>query len=123
MPYSTALNTPFSNFEARQNQQIVEDPAVVVSFPIVGDPEGAEFLAWTTTPWTLPSNLALCVNPGMDYFKIRGNNERNIKKENIFVVFLMANNCFFFSESNNYFFLKPISHPSRSFAVSLDVSC
>lgn len=72
MPYSTALTTPLSNFEAKQNMKEDKvDPAVVVSFPIVGDPDNASFLAWTTTPWTLPSNLALCVNPKFKYQKLR----------------------------------------------------
>lgn len=69
MPYSTALNTPLSNFEAQQNYKDVQDPAVVVSFPLVDDPETC-LLAWTTTPWTLPSNVALAVNPGFEYIKI-----------------------------------------------------
>ncbi|KAI9931933.1 hypothetical protein ASPWEDRAFT_110543 [Aspergillus wentii DTO 134E9] len=69
MPYSTALNTPLSNFEAQQNYKDVQDPAVVVSFPLKSDPE-TSLLAWTTTPWTLPSNLGLCVNPGFEYIKI-----------------------------------------------------
>ena len=42
-----------------------------VSFPIKGDPGGASLVAWTTTPWTLPSNLALCVNPGFTYVRVR----------------------------------------------------
>jgi isoleucyl-tRNA synthetase len=62
MPYSTFCGTPLSNFEAGQNYKDVEDPACVVSFPVVGAADGACLLAWTTTPWTLPSNLALCVN-------------------------------------------------------------
>lgn len=70
MPYSTACTTPLSNFEAGLNYKDVKDPAVVVSFPIVGDEDSASFVAWTTTPWTLPSNVALCVNPEMDYVKI-----------------------------------------------------
>ncbi|KAF5006005.1 hypothetical protein F66182_15879, partial [Fusarium sp. NRRL 66182] len=69
MPYSTALNTPLSNFEASQNYKDVTDPAVVVSFPLVEDPNVC-LLAWTTTPWTLPSNTGLCVNPEFDYIKI-----------------------------------------------------
>lgn len=69
MPYSTACTTPLSNFEAGLNYKDVKDPAVVVSFPVVGE-ENTSFVAWTTTPWTLPSNLALCVNPEMDYVKI-----------------------------------------------------
>lgn len=71
MPFSTACNTPLSNFEAGMNYKDVQDPAVIVSFPVLGDPDGAEFVAWTTTPWTLPSNLALCVHPTMEYLKVR----------------------------------------------------
>jgi len=70
MPYSTVLNSPLSNFEASQNYKDVNDPAVVVSFPLVKDPNEA-FLAWTTTPWTLPSNLALCVHPDLEYVKFK----------------------------------------------------
>jgi isoleucyl-tRNA synthetase len=69
MPYSTACSTPLSNFEAGLNYKDVHDPAIVISFPIVGE-EDTSFIAWTTTPWTLPSNLALCVHPTMDYVKI-----------------------------------------------------
>jgi isoleucyl-tRNA synthetase len=70
MPYSTACTTPLSNFEAGLNYKDVKDPAVVVSFPVKeGNAKfvNASLLAWTTTPWTLPSNLALCVNPQMEY--------------------------------------------------------
>lgn len=74
MPYSTSCCTPLSNFEAGQNYQDVQDPAVVVTFPAL-DAEGKElgysFLAWTTTPWTLPSNLALCLHPDHDYVKVK----------------------------------------------------
>ncbi|KAF2812382.1 uncharacterized protein BDZ99DRAFT_413057 [Mytilinidion resinicola] len=69
MPYSTALGTPLSNFEASQNYKDVQDPAVVVSFPLLKD-EKSSLLAWTTTPWTLPSNVALCVHPDFEYIKI-----------------------------------------------------
>ncbi|RDW89910.1 isoleucine--tRNA ligase ILS1 [Aspergillus mulundensis] len=69
MPYSTALNTPLSNFEAQQNYKDVQDPAVVVTFPLVEDPETC-LLAWTTTPWTLPSNTGLAVHPDFEYIKI-----------------------------------------------------
>jgi isoleucyl-tRNA synthetase len=70
MPYSTVCHTPLSNFESGQNYKDVQDPAVVVSFPLVSD-EKVSLLAWTTTPWTLPSNLALCVHPNLDYVKIQ----------------------------------------------------
>lgn len=69
MPYSTVLTTSLSNFEANQNYQDVTDPAVVVSFPLVNDPN-TKLLAWTTTPWTLPTNLGLCVHPEFEYVKI-----------------------------------------------------
>ena len=71
MPYSTGCATPLSNFEAGQNYKDVSDPAVVVSFPMDDDPDGAALVAWTTTPWTLPSNLALCVNPEFTYLKVK----------------------------------------------------
>jgi isoleucyl-tRNA synthetase len=61
MPYSTALATPLSNMEAQLNYKDVADPAIVVSFPLLDDPN-TSLLAWTTTPWTLPSNVALCVS-------------------------------------------------------------
>eukprot|EP01006_Ploeotia_vitrea_P039337 TRINITY_DN66336_c6_g5_i1.p1 TRINITY_DN66336_c6_g5~~TRINITY_DN66336_c6_g5_i1.p1 ORF type:complete len:1091 (-),score=171.65 TRINITY_DN66336_c6_g5_i1:1267-4485(-) len=70
MPYSTGCTTPLSNFEANSNYQDATDPSVMVSFPLVTDPE-VHLLAWTTTPWTLPSNLALCAHPEMDYVKIK----------------------------------------------------
>ena len=82
MPYSTGCSTPLSNFEAGQNYKEVQDPAVIVSFPITNnkDEEGASFIAWTTTPWTLPSNLALCVNPNEDYVKVKGMRLKAISK-------------------------------------------
>lgn len=69
MPFSTACGTPLSNFEAGLNYKDVRDPAVVVSFPLKEE-EGVSFVAWTTTPWTLPSNIALCVHPSLEYVKI-----------------------------------------------------
>ncbi|CAB4425744.1 unnamed protein product [Rhizophagus irregularis] len=70
MPFSTACTTPIANFEAAQNYKDVNDPAIVVSFPLVNEPETL-LLAWTTTPWTLPSNLALCTHPEYEYIKIK----------------------------------------------------
>ncbi|KAB5515891.1 hypothetical protein DKX38_026539 [Salix brachista] len=71
MPYSTGCKTVLSNFEVQQNYKDVPDPEIMVTFPIVDDPLNAAFVAWTTTPWTLPSNLALCVNGNFDYIKVR----------------------------------------------------
>ncbi|XP_013793539.1 isoleucine--tRNA ligase, cytoplasmic-like [Limulus polyphemus] len=70
MPYSTACSTPLSNFESGQNYKEVVDPAVIVSFPLDESPD-VSMIAWTTTPWTLPSNLALCVNPTLEYVKVK----------------------------------------------------
>ena len=83
MPFSTTCGTPLSNFEAGLNYQDVNDPAVVIMFPIVGSEtenngETVHLLAWTTTPWTLPSNLALCVNNTFDYLKIRDKKTNNL---------------------------------------------
>ncbi|XP_014208707.1 isoleucine--tRNA ligase, cytoplasmic [Copidosoma floridanum] len=69
MPYSTVCNTPLSNFESGQNYKDVVDPAVVISFPLLDEPN-VSMLAWTTTPWTLPSNLALCCNPDFEYVDV-----------------------------------------------------
>lgn len=69
MPFSTACTTPLSNFESNMNYKEVSDPSAMVSFPLVED-NNTHMIAWTTTPWTLPSNLALCVNPEMDYVKV-----------------------------------------------------
>lgn len=57
---------------------MVSDPSVVVTFPLRNDPN-VSLLAWTTTPWTLPSNLALCVHPDFDYIKIKGNLCNHVK--------------------------------------------
>ncbi len=67
MPVSTALETPLSNFEATSNYQDVQDPAVTVLLKLAD--EDAWLSVWTTTPWTLPSNLAVCVGPDIDYVK------------------------------------------------------
>lgn len=69
MPYSTALNTPLSNFESQQNYKDTQDPAVVVTFPLLDDPQTC-LLAWTTTPWTLPSHTGLCAHPDFEYVKV-----------------------------------------------------
>ena len=62
--------TPLSNFEATQNYKEVNDPAVIITFPLDDEP-GVSMIAWTTTPWTLPSNLALCVHPELQYVKVK----------------------------------------------------
>jgi isoleucyl-tRNA synthetase len=69
VPFSTALGTVLSNFEAGQNYHDVQDPAVTVLFKLRG--EDGYFAAWTTTPWTLPSNLGLCVKADLEYVRVR----------------------------------------------------
>ncbi len=66
MPYSWRLGTPLSNFEAGMDYRKVQDPAVTVRFHVIDQP-GTSLLAWTTTPWTLPSNMGLCVGADVDY--------------------------------------------------------
>jgi isoleucyl-tRNA synthetase len=69
MPYSNGCNTVLSNFETQQNYKEVVDPAIYITFPWVKDPD-TKFVAWTTTPWTLPSNLALVVHPTFEYVRV-----------------------------------------------------
>lgn len=70
MPFSTALNTVISNSEEKSNHKMTTDPAVFVTFPLADEPD-TSLMAWTTTPWTLPSNLACAVNPKFVYLKIK----------------------------------------------------
>ena len=89
LPYSTALNTPLSKSEAQEEYRDVQDPAVTVSFPVrpvseqdesvrskveeafkAAGTDEVNFVAWTTTPWTLPSNVALCAHPDYEYLLI-----------------------------------------------------
>ena len=72
MPYSWGAETPLSNFEIRLDDATRprQDPAITVAFDLVpepGDPGPMKLLAWTTTPWTLPSNLGIAVGPDIDY--------------------------------------------------------
>ncbi len=76
MPISTALGTPLSNFEATSNYQDVQDPAITVLFKL--DDEDAYLATWTTTPWTLPSNLAVCVGADIDYVRARDPDSRRV---------------------------------------------
>ena len=70
MPFSAKLGTPLSNFEANLNYKEVDDPSLTVLFSLADEKE-TSFVAWTTTPWTLPSNMALGVGPEVDYVKIK----------------------------------------------------
>lgn len=69
VPYCPRCGTPLSSHEVAQGYKSVKERSAVVRFKIKG--EDAYFLAWTTTPWTLPSNTALCVNPNESYCKVK----------------------------------------------------
>ncbi len=70
VPYSTGISTALSNFEANLDYRDVQDPALTIAFELVDEP-GTFVLAWTTTPWTLPSNLGLAVHSDAEYVHIR----------------------------------------------------
>ncbi len=69
VPYCPRCGTPLSSHEVAQGYKAVKERSAIVRFKVVG--EEAHFLAWTTTPWTLPSNVALCVNPDDTYCKVK----------------------------------------------------
>lgn len=92
MPFSHKLGTPLSNFEANLNYQEVDDPSLSVKFQMLSDKD-TYFLAWTTTPWTLVSNLALAVGPNIEYVKVKD------KKTNTNYILAKARlNEFFFDD-------------------------
>lgn len=69
LPYSTRIATPLSNFEANLNYKDIQDPSITVKLELQDEPK-TYFLIWTTTPWTLPSNLAVAVHPDFPYVKV-----------------------------------------------------
>ena len=69
VPYCPRCGTPLSSQEVAQGYKTVKERSAIVRFKVAG--EDAYFLAWTTTPWTLPSNVALCVNPDDTYIKVK----------------------------------------------------
>ena len=69
VPYCPRCGTPLSSHEVAQGYKDVKEKSAIVKFKVKG--EDAHFLAWTTTPWTLPSNVALCVNPVETYVRVR----------------------------------------------------
>ena len=71
VPYCPRCGTPLSSQEVAQGYKSVKERSAIVRFKVVG--EDAYFLAWTTTPWTLPSNVALCVNHNDTYIKVKAN--------------------------------------------------
>ncbi len=80
VPYCPRCGTALSSHEVAQGYKNVKEKSVFVKFRVKGE-ENTYFLAWTTTPWTLPSNVALCMNPKEDYVKILANGEYYILAE------------------------------------------
>ena len=87
LPYCWRDETPLSNHELRMDDEVYksrQDPAVTVGFSLQGNDnelDGAYLLIWTTTPWTLPSNLATAVHPEVDYVLVRGGDQRYLLAE------------------------------------------
>lgn len=77
MPFSAKLGTPLSNFEANLNYRDVDDPSVTIKYPLCDEPD-VSLLIWTTTPWTLVSNLAVVVHPELDYVQVEYEGEQFI---------------------------------------------
>ncbi|KAG0437799.1 putative isoleucine--tRNA ligase, cytoplasmic [Dictyocoela muelleri] len=116
MPFSTKCKTPLSNFEANQNYKEVQDYSVVIEFPLKNlndelkgiienncDNNKTSLLAWTTTPWTLPSNCGLVVNPEFKYlvFKVKKINKNLSNKDilnNKYFIMLKSRIPFFFNQ-------------------------
>jgi isoleucyl-tRNA synthetase len=80
LPYCYRCATPLSNFETNQGYRDVQDPAITVAFQIKGQ-DNTFILAWTTTPWTLPSNMALAVGENIDYVKVEDDGKFYILSE------------------------------------------
>jgi isoleucyl-tRNA synthetase len=79
-PYSMGCATPLSNFESKENYKDTSDFSITVVFPLVNQ-ANTNVLVWTTTPWTLPANLMLCVNPRMRYHYVEYENQQYIVEE------------------------------------------
>ncbi len=99
VPFSTALGTVLSNFEAGQNYQDVQDPAITVLFKL--KEEDAYVSAWTTTPWTLPSNLGLCAGADIDYVLLK---DEDLGKNIYFAKDLVAN----YEKKRNFTIIKEL---------------
>lgn len=91
--YSPELGTPLSDFEAKENYKEVSDPAITMSFPLIDNPK-VSLLVWTTTPWSVVTNVAIAVNPKIEYVKVTVKNgneyilakklvDKNFKKDDI----------------------------------------
>ena len=117
LPYSWRLSTPLSNFEANLNYQDTQDPSVTFKFPAT-DEENTFYLGWTTTPWTIPSNLACCVAPNGDYVKIqeKGTGEKFYLAKNRLVAYWPAQDYEILAEMKGEALKGRTYHPLFDFA-------
>src|SRR5690554_1817595 len=79
-PYCPRCATPLSNFEVYEGYKDTTGPSITVTFPLVNEPQ-TKILVWTTTPWTLPSNVVLAVGPDITYVKIKAGEDTFILAE------------------------------------------
>jgi isoleucyl-tRNA synthetase len=86
VPYCPRCTTPLSNFETNQGYEEVQDPAITVRFKVEGA-DRAYVLAWTTTPWTLPSNVALAVGKDIGYLKVKDGDDTYYLAKDRFAVY------------------------------------
>ena len=99
-PYCPRCATPLSNFEVNEGYKDTSGPSITVTFPLKDD-ENVKFLVWTTTPWTLPSNVALAVGPDISYVKIQDGSD----------VFILAKDRLgaYYKDSSRYTVLEEMS--------------
>ena len=127
LPFCPVCESPLSTHEVAQGYEDLKDPSVYVKFKITsGEFKDSDFLVWTTTPWTLPSNAALAVNPESDYVKIQTKNDENfilakdrlevIKEEYNILKELKGKDLEFTEYKSLFDFLKP---DKKSFYVTL----
>ena len=103
MPYSNGCTTPLSNFEATSNYKTVTDYSLTIKFKLLNfKHENTYLLVWTTTPWTLPSNIAICVNPELEYLIVKSKIDDNN--------YIIAKDCLlsYFKDDTKYNYLDNI---------------
>ena len=102
MPYSWKLNTPLSNFEAGRNYKDVQDPAITIQLKLNNFEIEAFALIWTTTPWTLPANLAICVGPDIEYAVVQ-----DLKNQCVYIL-AESRLAAYYKDPSEYKFLKKV---------------
>jgi len=78
VPYCPRCGTALSSHEVAQGYKDVKETSIFITFPVKGMDDGTQLIAWTTTPWTLPSNVGLCVNADEEYVKVEKDGQRYI---------------------------------------------